>query len=158
MFLGIQEIIDTEEEYVNDLHIVSDAFILPMKFNKLVTDQEANVLFGQIEAIRKVNEKLLEDWHTRDSEIDEAKVGNRGKKKKESVKFHFLLLLNNITSFQAIADLFMAMSPYFKIYSAYCSNQPKSMLKLEEYKKNSAFLTTLKVRNLHITSYIQNIL
>ena len=54
---------------------------MPMKFNKLVTDQEANVLFGQIEAIRKVNEKLLEDWHTRDSEIDEAKVGNCGKKK-----------------------------------------------------------------------------
>jgi len=36
-----------------------------------------NVLFGQVEAIRKLNEKMLEDWHTRDPEADEAKVQNK---------------------------------------------------------------------------------
>jgi hypothetical protein len=33
-----------------------------------------NVLFGQIEAIQKVNEKILEDWHLRDPEANESKV------------------------------------------------------------------------------------
>jgi predicted O-linked N-acetylglucosamine transferase (SPINDLY family) len=39
----------------------------------------------------------------------------------------------------------MKMSPFFKMYTVYCANQPNSMLKLEECKKNEKFLDTLKI-------------
>lgn len=40
------------------------------------------------------------------------------------------------------------------MYTVYCANQPNSMLKLEECKKNEKFLDTLKVINKKILNLL----
>lgn len=41
----IEELINTEREYVRDLNIMVEVFLLPLKFKKIASDVDINTLF-----------------------------------------------------------------------------------------------------------------
>lgn len=71
-----------------------------------------------IETLVKINSQILKEWEQRDPNANVSLV---------------------------IAKIFQNMSPYLKMYTAYCSNHPQAMVKLEELKNNTEFMSTLKV-------------
>jgi len=51
---------------------------------------------------------------------------------------------NKVKIMKHIAELFDKFSPYFKMYTTYCSNHPQSLIKIEKLKSNPAFVNTLQ--------------
>lgn len=111
----IREIIDTEEDYTKDLHIIIDIFLKPMRKDEIATTQEIAAIFSNVELIVGVNEQLLQAF-----------------KKDETTR--------------GIAQAFISLAEFLKMYSGFCSNQAQSfdvINKLKE-KKDKKFETFLQ--------------
>eukprot|EP01133_Synstelium_polycarpum_P007733 gene7733-9063_t len=109
----IDEIIETERDYVRDLQIVQEVFVGPIKEKELLSVKDANMLFSNIEVLLSINQTMLAELE-RDDEPSHysTKVG----------------------------QAFLKMSHYLKMYNAYCSNQHTALKLLEEEKdKNEPF-------------------
>jgi Rho guanine nucleotide exchange factor 4 len=61
----IKEIISTERDYVKHLHIIYEVFLLPLKLRGIMTPEDVNVVFGNIEMCLSCNSQLLKDWDAR---------------------------------------------------------------------------------------------
>jgi hypothetical protein len=109
----MNEIISTERDYISDLNILVNVFLFPIKLKEVISIDDINILFSNVETLVNCNTQLLKDWET------EKKTQNETQK----------------SDIEILGEIFMKMSPFFKMYTVYCANQPNSMLKLEECKK-----------------------
>eukprot|EP01119_Soliformovum_irregulare_P008156 TRINITY_DN2109_c1_g1_i2.p1 TRINITY_DN2109_c1_g1~~TRINITY_DN2109_c1_g1_i2.p1 ORF type:complete len:778 (-),score=215.77 TRINITY_DN2109_c1_g1_i2:139-2472(-) len=111
----ILEIIDTEEDYIEDLQIIINVYLSGMRKDDIATKEELNAIFSNIELLLGVNKQLLDGF------------------KKTSTA-------------QSIAESFISVSDFLKMYGTYCSNQSVSfevISKLKE-KKDKKFETFLQ--------------
>lgn len=100
----IYEFVCTELDYVEDLSIIVDLYINPMRKNKLIRPKDLAVLFSNIEQVLPINKefsKWLDDLH------------------------------NDGPIVQLIGELLIKVSDYLKIYTMYCSNHPYALMKLQ---------------------------
>eukprot|EP01101_Sappina_pedata_P003226 TRINITY_DN1344_c0_g1_i1.p1 TRINITY_DN1344_c0_g1~~TRINITY_DN1344_c0_g1_i1.p1 ORF type:complete len:974 (-),score=262.23 TRINITY_DN1344_c0_g1_i1:154-3075(-) len=103
------EMYTSEHRYVRCLELVENFYILPLRepespFNNLVTPLELKEIFGNIEIIRRTNQQVL----------------------------HLLEERVKIWSPSAtIADIFLKMAPFFKVYSDYFSNYDHAISALQ---------------------------
>eukprot|EP01114_Cavostelium_apophysatum_P001005 TRINITY_DN1086_c0_g2_i1.p1 TRINITY_DN1086_c0_g2~~TRINITY_DN1086_c0_g2_i1.p1 ORF type:complete len:968 (-),score=269.03 TRINITY_DN1086_c0_g2_i1:75-2978(-) len=99
----VAELIKTERDYVNDLRIIVDVFIFPLRRRRIITLTEEKVIFSNVETLLNMNEQLLEQLEDQ------------------------LELKSTDQSMQMIGEVFQRMGEYFKMYKVYCGNQDVSM-------------------------------
>ncbi|KAK1171522.1 hypothetical protein AOXY_G6370 [Acipenser oxyrinchus oxyrinchus] len=106
----VQEILDTERTYVQDLQsIVQDYLDCITEQSRLpLGTEERSELFGNIRDIYHFNSELLQDLENCDADP------------------------------VAIAECFVAKSEEFHIYTQYCTNYPRSVAVLTECMRNKA--------------------
>eukprot|EP00013_Stygamoeba_regulata_P002586 CAMPEP_0177636664 /NCGR_PEP_ID=MMETSP0447-20121125/4557_1 /TAXON_ID=0 /ORGANISM="Stygamoeba regulata, Strain BSH-02190019" /LENGTH=787 /DNA_ID=CAMNT_0019138537 /DNA_START=40 /DNA_END=2403 /DNA_ORIENTATION=- len=90
----INEIIDTEKHYVRDMEIMRDVYLIPLREKNLLTKDELNSIFGNVELIITVNRQLLE-----------------------------ALVIEVEKQHSDIGAAFLRVGQYLKVYSQYCNNQ-----------------------------------
>ncbi|KAM9963611.1 hypothetical protein ACTFIW_006847 [Dictyostelium discoideum] len=109
----INELIETERDYVRDLNIVVEVFLNPIREKQLLSAKDINSLFSNIEILYSINMNVLKALE----------------KDKDP-------LCENIS----VGQTFLDMSHYLKMYTTYCSNQQNALKILEEEKiKNQPF-------------------
>lgn len=57
----INEIIDTERDYITDLEIVADLFVAPLRGDNIISAADVGKIFSNIEQILQFSRILLED-------------------------------------------------------------------------------------------------
>nr|XP_055044284.1 pleckstrin homology domain-containing family G member 1 isoform X1 [Misgurnus anguillicaudatus] len=113
----VQEILDTEKTYVQDLRsIVQDYLECISNQSLLLGDEERNSLFGNIRDIYRFNSDLLHDLKKCNADP------------------------------VAIAKCFVAKSEDFHIYTQYCTNYPRSVAVLTECMRNKTVAKFLRER------------
>ena len=121
------ELYDTEKGYVQDLHIIVDCFMNPLRESHLITPEEINKIFSTVEMLLPLHQDLLEQLC-----------------KSPSIS---VLLQRHLGNQDAIPDpnftvghCFITMSQYLKMYSQYCSNQEVANSTLNQlFKTNKPF-------------------
>ncbi|KAJ5066875.1 faciogenital dysplasia protein [Anaeramoeba ignava] len=111
----IQELVQTEEKYVKDLHVIIEYYLKPLREKSIVHKKDISAMFSSIETIFGVNSNILQELqmlYQKDPEkVAEMNVG---------------------TVFQKYVD-------FLKIYTQYCSNHPQSISTVVKYSKKDAF-------------------
>eukprot|EP00013_Stygamoeba_regulata_P022255 CAMPEP_0177645734 /NCGR_PEP_ID=MMETSP0447-20121125/9404_1 /TAXON_ID=0 /ORGANISM="Stygamoeba regulata, Strain BSH-02190019" /LENGTH=824 /DNA_ID=CAMNT_0019148231 /DNA_START=190 /DNA_END=2664 /DNA_ORIENTATION=+ len=137
---ALREIVETETDYVNDLNIVVNVFLFPLKQMKVLPEADLDVIFSNLETLEPIHKNFSENLENR---WDEAQ--------------------QSATPWElAIGDVFAKFAHYFKLYSVYCTNQPQQFAKLDECKlKVKAFQGFLdichsddKCKGLFINSFL----
>jgi len=113
----IREIVMTEEAYVNDLKVLEEVFVLPLRFNKNISPDIIQQVFSNVEMLRPVHEELLK-------ELGESKA---------------------VTTGDSVGKAFLKMCQYLKMYSLYCSNHENAIDTLVKLKDNAEFQHALSV-------------
>lgn len=124
------EIMKTEEYYVRSQQTLSDIFIRSLR--KVLSEQDIDTLFSNIEVILKFNSKFNDDVKDRVSNWE-----------KDSV----------------ISDQFINFAPFFKMYTQYVANHGRAIEFLNTIKKQNKFqkvmATIMKENTIQdITSYL----
>lgn len=128
----IEEIISSEEKYMNSLKCVINYYILPARQKGLISKNEEDRLFGSIENIALFSAKLHSSL--------------------------FAVLNNNFLRNQTkIADIFLKMMPFFKLYIPYLNNYDLSIQLLEKLRKTPKIATFLKEREFTAESELQDL-
>ncbi|KAF2070062.1 hypothetical protein CYY_008619 [Polysphondylium violaceum] len=91
----INEIINTEKDYISDLQVIINTILVPLKESKIVTDKDISTIFSNIQLLLNVNKELLNGLEKAANETQGEFVGQ-----------HFTLF-----------------SQFLKMYSSYCANQ-----------------------------------
>uniref|UniRef100_A0AAY5K0N9 DH domain-containing protein n=1 Tax=Esox lucius TaxID=8010 RepID=A0AAY5K0N9_ESOLU len=113
----VQEIMDTERTYVQDLRsIVQDYLECSNQSQLALSSEEKGSLFGNIRDIYHFNRDLLHDLEKCNSDP------------------------------VAIAECFVAKSEEFHIYTQYCTNYPRSVAVLTECMRNKALAKFFRER------------
>jgi len=108
----IYEMIDTEKDYVNDLSIIIELYIKPLRTNKIIPRTDANILFSNVEQLYGVNQELLSAFEKRQKENPYV---------------------------EEIGDIWLTMLEYLKMYMLYCGNYAYAITKLEDLKRSKSF-------------------
>jgi RhoGEF domain/PH domain len=106
----LQELIETEKDYLVDMETLVSVFVFPMKAMGLVSPDDLQVIFSNVEDVLPIHQKFAE---TLEERFSEAQRGGEP----HSVK---------------IGDIFTRFTHYFKLYSIYTENQPDQLAKLGE--------------------------
>jgi len=115
----INEIINTERDYVHDLEVMVSVFETPMLEENVVTKEEVSMLFSNVKQLIEVNKMLLADVVKRVKDTNGNELG----------------------------DSFLLLGDYLKMYAKYCANHmvaAELALKLE--KANSTRLRAFFAR------------
>eukprot|EP01102_Stenamoeba_stenopodia_P006579 TRINITY_DN1814_c0_g2_i2.p1 TRINITY_DN1814_c0_g2~~TRINITY_DN1814_c0_g2_i2.p1 ORF type:complete len:586 (+),score=123.34 TRINITY_DN1814_c0_g2_i2:84-1841(+) len=115
----IDEVLTTEEDYVNDLELTINLYLKPMREKKILESRALATLFSNIEMLYNLNKQFLSEF-----------------KKRLRAS-----LYSNMVHF---GDIFKRMADYFKMYTVYCANQQDAVKTLEESKKVTAFVNFVK--------------
>eukprot|EP01102_Stenamoeba_stenopodia_P004102 TRINITY_DN1427_c0_g1_i3.p1 TRINITY_DN1427_c0_g1~~TRINITY_DN1427_c0_g1_i3.p1 ORF type:complete len:634 (-),score=150.70 TRINITY_DN1427_c0_g1_i3:88-1989(-) len=120
--LIVQEIIATEESYVNSLSVLIRLFLVPLRetaqTNPIVNATTIKTIFSEIEVIFNVNRLLLSDLKSR---------------------------MSNWSPSQIISDVFLQMLDFLKTYQAYVNNFNAALDCInKECETNSAFVTFIE--------------
>jgi len=113
----IREIVMTEEAYVNDLKVLEDVFVFPLRCNKAISPEIVQNLFSNVEMLRPVHEELLK-------ELGESKA---------------------VTTGDSVGKAFVKMCQYLKMYSLYCSNHENAIDTLVKLREDATFQHALSV-------------
>ncbi|KAL6070881.1 Rho guanyl nucleotide exchange factor [Balamuthia mandrillaris] len=116
----INEIINTERDYIKDLQNLIHYFMEPLESNKILSSEEIKVIFSNVTMIVKINLALYDDLLAKAKESKGDDLGQP----------------------------FLNLSDYLKMYSQYCSNQKmqrETLLACE--KKNKEFKAFLESRH-----------
>eukprot|EP01084_Bolivina_argentea_P084050 152115_1 len=116
-----QELVDTEVTYNTLLGLLISHYVLPLGDYKLVTNEQHNTLFPQLQIIKGLSDKFLEDLRTRRENWDALR--------------------------SKLSDLFETFTPYFRMYQGYVNNHEKSvalMRKLGEKEKWTEYVATVR--------------
>ncbi|KAJ5079841.1 faciogenital dysplasia protein [Anaeramoeba ignava] len=120
-----EEILNTEITYVDMLKKVRDLYLYPLRKLQVIPENKVKIIFSHLENILLVNENML----------------NKLVERFGSKPWHFE---------QKIGDIFLELTPFFKIYTNYINNYNQSMGMLNELRsKNGKFSKFLEdVKNL----------
>ncbi|KNC49375.1 uncharacterized protein AMSG_05374 [Thecamonas trahens ATCC 50062] len=110
----INEIVDTEVGYVQDLHYIVNEYILPLRAAKFVENSTVNEIFMTIEPLLETNTMLMNDLLAARKDAPQDQL------------------------VAAIAGALINVSQYLKMYSDYCNNQVNALNLLDKAKKKSA--------------------
>ncbi|KAH3764512.1 protein piccolo [Pelomyxa schiedti] len=118
-FKIVQEIVTTEEIYVDMLHFLTKKYIRPLAQSAsspspLLTPQQMCFIFSNIADILNMNEALLKQLQPR---------------------------FNIWTSSSTIGDIFVHIGPFLRVYILYCGNYPKSSAVLSVLSSKSSQLS-----------------
>ncbi|XP_017091147.1 FYVE, RhoGEF and PH domain-containing protein 3 [Drosophila bipectinata] len=104
---AIQEIISSEKSYLEQLELLVNFFVRPLKEQAIIDSSNHTLLFGQIEMIYNLNGEFLKEL--------EANMEN-------------------------VAQAFLKMAPFFKLYSVYAFDYRGAMLAIQDLiSKNPVF-------------------
>ncbi|KAN0026491.1 hypothetical protein ACTFIV_007478 [Dictyostelium citrinum] len=92
----INEIINTEKDYIADLNIIVNFILTPLKDSKIIPDKDISIIFSNIQLLLNVNKELLSDLL---------------QKAPDEKPNH------------TVGTCFIYFFKYLKIYSGYCANQ-----------------------------------
>ena len=122
-----EELITTEKQYIENLEVITDLFIRPLKQREILNKIQLSNLFSNVETLyQQVNCELLKRFESLELKLQKEE-GNL-----ES-------LLKNI------GEIFCEFAPLFKLYAVYCSNQPNIHDRILQFKEeNSKFDNFLK--------------
>lgn len=113
----IFELIYTEEQYVKDLNLIVNLFLLPINQIDSVKKEEVEMIFSGIEDVIAVNDSLLKDLKSRQS---------------ESVVV------------EQISDIFLDKVDTLACYGKYIGDRARADFQLSILSKNSAVAAVLK--------------
>lgn len=113
------ELLETEKKYVEDLKLVRELFIAPLRGKSFMKEADIRAVFGNLEELIKLNELILEE------------------------------LKQNITSSSSVrmrvGDIFLRTAPFLKSYMPYCSNYQSALQALSKLqRKNDKFNAVVK--------------
>ncbi|KAL9651458.1 hypothetical protein ABK040_001405 [Willaertia magna] len=139
--LVIQEILQTEKEYVRCLKILDDIFITPIRQQHLLTDEDCDELFSDLVVIIKVNMELLGfieifinymNNNNYNDELDEMLKNSDLDTKKRAQ----LILAKKMIP--TLGDIFQLMGNYLISYASYCNKYEKLFQMIEEKKEKKS--------------------
>jgi len=113
----VREIMITEEVYVSDLEMLERVFMIPIKFQNVLTADQYQKLFSNAEMLKPIHIELLQALGDKD--------------KTQGGKY--------------VGGAFLSLCQYMKMYSVYCANHDNAVALLEELKLNKDFAHTLMV-------------
>ncbi|KAJ6238031.1 faciogenital dysplasia protein [Anaeramoeba flamelloides] len=123
----IMELIKTEKEYLNDLKIILNLYLNPIKEQKIVKLKDISAIFSSIETIAGANEilyqRLMENYPKEDL------ISNVGK-------------LN-------VGKIILELGDYLKSYTLYCSNHELALKTIAHYRKKSNYQKFIQDRILN---------
>eukprot|EP00211_Chloroparvula_japonica_P003826 CAMPEP_0119130410 /NCGR_PEP_ID=MMETSP1310-20130426/7761_1 /TAXON_ID=464262 /ORGANISM="Genus nov. species nov., Strain RCC2339" /LENGTH=794 /DNA_ID=CAMNT_0007120915 /DNA_START=57 /DNA_END=2441 /DNA_ORIENTATION=- len=114
-----REIVETERKYVATLRAIVDTFLVPLRqlcktSKPIVSGEDIKTLFGSVEVILNFSEHLKQRLEER---LEEWKALAPGK--------------------QMVADIFLEMASYSKIYVSYVSNYETAVALCSKLRKKS---------------------
>ncbi|KAI3630459.1 hypothetical protein MIR68_011894 [Amoeboaphelidium protococcarum] len=101
------EILSTEQDYINDLKLIVETYVKPIRDRKVKIPFELADLFSNIEQILPVNEAFLQEL--------------------KHCRKDYLL--------EGVGNAFLAVADYFKLYTMYCGLHAKAMDSLQKALK-----------------------
>ncbi|KAK9885963.1 hypothetical protein WA026_013839 [Henosepilachna vigintioctopunctata] len=110
---AIFEIIVSEKSYVNQLSVIINFFMKPIKQRKLLNNNDYETLFGNIQTIYTVNNTLLKELYRGSTNV---------------------------------ANAFLKIAPYFKLYSSYAIG----------FKNTLSTLQKLRIQNPEFYNFMEN--
>ena len=125
-----KEILETEEHYVKGLHTLIEVYYAQLKWkadmaeatkkDPILTIDELNLIFSNIQTIYEFNQKLLGRLRERIGE--------------------------NWSYTQQVGDVFIELAPFLSLYTQYCNNYEQSSSAVERLRRlNPAFNNFLAV-------------
>ncbi|KAH3759821.1 calmodulin-binding protein [Pelomyxa schiedti] len=111
----IREIVTTEQTYLDDLRILEEVFLIPLKSSQVLREDEINKLFSNFEMLLPIHKEVLD-------KLWDNTATNNG---------------------EYVGDIFKSMSQYFKMYTTYCANHDQALLLYDELKTNSEWMKFL---------------
>ncbi|EGC39822.1 hypothetical protein DICPUDRAFT_26275, partial [Dictyostelium purpureum] len=118
-----KEILDTELIYVKNLETIVSHYLKPLRAINppLLSPKSINIIFGHIEDLLSINKELS------------IKIQDKMTQWYQSKK---------------LGEIFIRLSPYFKLYTEYCSNYDKAIARLKQKTEESKDLSMfLKKKN-----------
>lgn len=113
----VYELFDTEQNYVNDLRIIKFKVMDPCVSQQLLSPLEATSVFSSLDDIILVHQEFVRKLEQR----------------------------HDLNRFKRIADIFLSIHPYLKVYSEYCRNYAGALINLETLQRmNPLFQTFLQ--------------
>ena len=131
----LEELIETERNYLSDLEVIINVFYIPLQEKSLLAKEQMYKLFSNIQDIyNTVNVNFLKELED----------------------------LKNEKSTESVGSILCKFANLFKLYAAYCSNQPIVRDSIETFKQeNEEFASFLKkaqkrkeCRKLDLTSFL----
>eukprot|EP01088_Endostelium_zonatum_P009474 TRINITY_DN22706_c0_g1_i1.p1 TRINITY_DN22706_c0_g1~~TRINITY_DN22706_c0_g1_i1.p1 ORF type:complete len:818 (-),score=155.06 TRINITY_DN22706_c0_g1_i1:117-2570(-) len=134
---AVEELIITEAEYNNHLVFAINNFLMPCREGNIINSSELYDLFGNIEDILAVSEKLL-------------------------VSFEFINLKSTNPEDQRVGKIFLEDMSHLELYSVYCINQEHSNDRFTKLKEHNAEFRNLlqtvhampETRSLDLSAYL----
>ncbi|EGC30596.1 hypothetical protein DICPUDRAFT_41248 [Dictyostelium purpureum] len=129
----VKELLTTEQSYVNSLNIAVEHFLIPIRTNSHISNEDSTTIFSNIEVVHQFNKGFLE--------IIEEKVNN----------WHFN---------QSIGESFSYMESATQSYSTYVNNYNNAIKALEDAKKEEKFAEFLqetreqKAKGIELVGYL----
>ena len=141
----LHEFVLTEKAYLNDIFVLLEVFLFPIRNNNILSKTELKTIFGNIETLITVN---IEIFYEMIKYFDDFEV-----KKDLPIGKIFLMFVSGIFYFFKTLNDFL-FTHFFhtiqlsslKVYTEYCINQPVAFNLLEEIKNQDKFTSFIKVR------------
>ncbi|ODM97662.1 putative protein tag-52, partial [Orchesella cincta] len=142
----IQEIVKTEEIYVNQLKIIQNEFMEDSDIKLTFTKREYNAIFSNIPILLEVNERLLKELKT-----SEFCTSSRSRNDENDI--------DSLPSIQSVADAFLNYAPYLKLYSTYASGfQQSHEILLKILGQNPQLRSLVKTKEENLNNTLQSYL
>eukprot|EP01132_Coremiostelium_polycephalum_P000669 gene669-828_t len=130
----VKEIFTTEQTYVTSLGVAIEAFLIPIRSKNMISADDINGIFSNIEVLHQFNQSFLEKI--------ESKV-------------------NNWSINQSVGDVFSELDGLVDIYSVYINNYNNVLKIIEECKKDKESFTEFlletrdsKAKGIDIMAYL----
>ncbi|KAH3767673.1 guanine nucleotide exchange factor [Pelomyxa schiedti] len=107
-----REILSSEECYVEELQILVDTVMEPLRASKIISEDDIKSIFSDVAIIRSVNESLLATLRSRIAKWNKT---------------------------QKLGDVFLRMSDYLRVYTEYVKNFYVARNTLKKYDGSHAF-------------------
>ncbi|KAL5006025.1 hypothetical protein ScPMuIL_017183 [Solemya velum] len=139
----IQEIVDTEISYGRDLNILKQEFYEPMKSNGLMSSEQLETIFSNLDELNHVNKQFVEKI--------ELSIEAASRNKDMGMK-----TVN-------LGSLFLESSTMFLTFESYCVNQAQAPILLEQLEKDKELLRIFLLvsqtdnpllRRMHLKSFL----
>eukprot|EP01087_Luapelamoeba_hula_P008547 TRINITY_DN2141_c0_g1_i1.p1 TRINITY_DN2141_c0_g1~~TRINITY_DN2141_c0_g1_i1.p1 ORF type:complete len:683 (-),score=166.10 TRINITY_DN2141_c0_g1_i1:44-2092(-) len=121
----INEIINTERDYIKDLNVIIKLILEPMLKENIITHEESKDIFSNIKSLFGVNDTLYSELWAKAKETDGNDLG----------------------------QIFSDLSNYLKLYSQYCGNQRIAREAIADALKNNNKFKAFTEKHMQAVEY-----